>query len=52
MPCIYIRERKIGWVKTRQKDRDKGGEVDVMNVKAVDAFQDFSRRIGLGRHRP
>ena len=52
MSGIDIGERKIGWVETRQEDRDECCEVDVVDIKAVDAFQDFSRRIRIRSHRP
>ena len=38
--------------KLGQENGYKGSEVNVMNIKTVDPFQDFSGGIGIGSHRP
>src|SRR5690349_19465731 len=41
-----------GRIEARQENRDKCCEMDIVNIKAVDAFQNLSRGIGVRRHRP
>src|SRR5688572_28781901 len=52
MPGVDVRERKGSGIQARQKDCDKGCEVNVVNIKAVDPFQNFGGGIGIRSHGP
>ncbi len=51
MTGVDVIQNSLFVIEARQEDSNDRGEVDVVNIEAVDAFHEFGERISFGSHR-